>query len=117
MKNIIIVWMQCSDEWKGRVMSKLSEDVDVIVRYHGWANAWHCINKDGKDIKVRLIPSGIVNEGKICMIAWGVIINPIVLKDEIEGIENNWIHTDRRFYKSFRFVDLCMKRSWLYNKN
>jgi adenylosuccinate synthase len=86
MANIILVGAQWGDEGKGKIIDFLTEDADIVVRSQGGNNAGHTvIHKDVKYV-LHLIPSGILRAGKICVIGNGVVVDPIALVKEIEGL-------------------------------
>ena len=77
------------DEGKGKIIDYLSQDADLSVRCSGGNNAGHSIEIDGKKFAFHLIPSGILNKGTIAVIGNGVVVDPKVLIEEMEGIEAN----------------------------
>jgi adenylosuccinate synthase len=87
MAGIVIVGAQWGDEGKGKVVDLLAERVDAVVRFQGGNNAGHTIIRDGETFKFHLIPSGILYPGKKCVIGNGVVIDPKVLTDEIDGLK------------------------------
>ncbi len=94
MKTIAIIGSQWGDEGKGKVTDYYSKDVDLVVRYQGGNNAGHTIVIDGEKFKLHIIPSGILREGKKAVIGNGLVVDPKVLIDEIEGLQKRGISTD-----------------------
>ena len=92
MKNVVIVGSQWGDEGKGKIVDWLSSQADVVVRFQGGHNAGHTLVIDKKVFKLRLLPSGIVREGKISILGNGVVIDPWSLIDEIREIKKKGIH-------------------------
>jgi adenylosuccinate synthase len=92
MKNIVVVGSQWGDEGKGKIVDWLSEQADIVVRFQGGHNAGHTLVIDGKVFKLRLLPSGIVREGKISILGNGVVIDPWALLDEIKEIKKQGIN-------------------------
>jgi adenylosuccinate synthase len=86
MPSIVIVGAQWGDEGKGKVVDLLAERADVVVRFQGGNNAGHTIVREGETWKFHLIPSGILYPGKTCVIGNGVVIDPEVLIEEIDGL-------------------------------
>jgi len=84
--GIAIVGAQWGDEGKGKVVDLLAERAEAVVRFQGGNNAGHTIVRDGESWKFHLIPSGILYPGKKCVIGNGVVIDPKVLTDEIDGL-------------------------------
>jgi len=91
MPGIAIVGAQWGDEGKGKVVDLLAEDAEAIVRFQGGNNAGHTIVRDGEEFKFHLIPSGILYPGKLCMIGNGVVLDPRVLLEEIDGLKRRGI--------------------------
>jgi adenylosuccinate synthase len=84
--GVVIVGAQWGDEGKGKVTDLLAEHAHAIVRFQGGNNAGHTIVRNGEEFKFHLIPSGILYPGKACVIGNGVVIDPAVLIEEIEGL-------------------------------
>jgi adenylosuccinate synthase len=95
--NTILVGTQWGDEGKGKLIDILSEKADYIVRYQGGNNAGHTVIANNKEYIFHLIPSGILHEGKICVIGNGVVVDPEVLLSEIEGIVKAGVNIRGRF--------------------
>ena len=91
MPGIVIVGAQWGDEGKGKLTDLLAEQADVVVRFQGGNNAGHTIVRDGEEFKFHLIPSGILYPGKICAIGNGVVIDPAVLIEELEGLRRRGV--------------------------
>ena len=91
MRNVVVVGSQWGDEGKGKIVDWLSDQADVVVRFQGGHNAGHTLVIDGKVFKLRLLPSGIVREGKISILGNGVVIDPWALLQEIKEIKKQGI--------------------------
>ena len=91
MKNVVVVGSQWGDEGKGKIVDWLSSEADIVVRFQGGHNAGHTLVIDKKVFKLRLLPSGIVREGKISILGNGVVIDPWALLDEIKEIKKKGI--------------------------
>ncbi|QHW32221.1 adenylosuccinate synthase [Paenibacillus rhizovicinus] len=87
MSTVVVVGTQWGDEGKGKITDFLADGADVVARYQGGNNAGHTIMIGNKKYKLTMIPSGIFNENKVCVIGNGMVINPAALIDEI-----NYIH-------------------------
>ncbi|MEX0680094.1 MAG: adenylosuccinate synthase [Balneolales bacterium] len=83
----IIIGAQWGDEGKGKIVDLLSDRADYVVRYQGGANAGHTLNFDGQTHILHLIPSGIFHSNTTCIIANGVVIDPLTLLDEIDFVK------------------------------
>jgi adenylosuccinate synthase len=86
MPSIIIVGTQWGDEGKGKIVDYCARDAYCVVRYQGGANAGHTIITNDKEIKLQLIPSGVLH-GKKVLIGAGVVIDPRILVDEIQKVK------------------------------
>ena len=86
MPGIVIVGAQWGDEGKGKITDLLAEHGDAVVRFQGGNNAGHTIVRGQEEWKLHLIPSGILYPGKRCVIGNGVVIDPRVLIEELDGL-------------------------------
>ena len=86
MANTILVGAQWGDEGKGKIIDVLTEQADVVVRYAGGNNAGHTVWVGKQKYVLHLIPSGILRKGKLCVIGNGVVVDPIGLVNEINGL-------------------------------
>ncbi len=102
MRSIAIIGAQWGDEGKGKIVHLLTENADVICRYQGGNNAGHTVVAGGKKYVLHLIPSGILKEGKICIIGNGLVVNPYALKEEIDLLKTLGIECDSRLFISDR---------------
>jgi adenylosuccinate synthase len=91
MPSTVIVGAQWGDEGKGKVTDLLAEQADVVVRFQGGNNAGHTIIRDGETFKFHLIPSGILYPDVTSVIGNGVVIDPAVLIEELEGLRRRGI--------------------------
>jgi len=90
----VIVGAQWGDEGKGKIVDHLSEDVDIVARYQGGANAGHTVvipakgSKKEQEYVLHLIPSGIFHKHVTCIIGNGVVIDPKALMAEIDQLQS-----------------------------
>src|SRR6202453_3644951 len=87
MANTILVGAQWGDEGKGKIIDVLTEQADVVVRYAGGNNAGHTVFIGKKKYVLHLVPSGILRKNKLCVIGNGVVVDPLGLVAEIEGLK------------------------------
>ena len=93
MPGIVVVGAQWGDEGKGKVTDMLAEHADAVVRFQGGNNAGHTIVRGDEVFKLHLMPSGILYPDKLCVIGNGVVIDPKVLTDELDGLRHRRIDT------------------------
>lgn len=89
MANVVVVGAQWGDEGKGKVVDIYTEYADDIVRYQGGNNAGHTLVVGSEKIVLHLIPSGILHEGKRCIIGNGVVLDPEVFIMEITKLKSS----------------------------
>jgi adenylosuccinate synthase len=87
MANVVVVGTQWGDEGKGKIVDHLTASANLVVRYQGGNNAGHTLVVDGVQHIFHLIPSGILYEGKKCLIGNGVVIDPSVLLEEMARLQ------------------------------
>src|SRR3954454_9781093 len=93
MPGIAIVGAQWGDEGKGKVVDLVAEHADVVARFQGGNNAGHTIVRGDEVFKFHLIPSGILYPGVCCVIGNGVVVDPRVLTDELDGLRARGVDT------------------------
>ncbi len=93
MNTITVVGTQWGDEGKGKVTDYLAQKADYVVRYQGGNNAGHTIKFEGKKYALHLIPSGIFKPACINVMGNGMVINPLALCEELEGLKKAGIAT------------------------
>jgi adenylosuccinate synthase len=82
----LLLGLQWGDEGKGKIVDVLTSKYDIIARFQGGPNAGHTLEFDGIKHVLRTIPSGIFHQGSVNIIGNGVVIDPVVLQKEIEGL-------------------------------
>ena len=90
-KNIAVMGMQFGDEGKGKIIDFLAEKADVVARFNGGNNAGHTLKVNDETTILHLIPSGILHKGKINIIGNGLVVDPQVLVEEIEGLRKKGV--------------------------
>jgi len=111
MTNLIVVGTQWGDEGKGKVTDLLSPQFDVVARYNGTCNAGHTVKIDGVIYKVHHLPSGIFTARK-CVMGNGVNVDPKVLFEEIESIEEKGISIENLYISSKAHMVLPYHRTF-----
>ncbi|MEO8205692.1 MAG: adenylosuccinate synthase [Chthoniobacterales bacterium] len=100
MPNTILVGAQWGDEGKGKIIDFLTDEAEVVVRSQGGNNAGHTIVLGDDKYVLHLIPSGILRRGKLCVIGNGVVIDPVSLVQEIEGLRKRGITVGKNLFIS-----------------
>jgi adenylosuccinate synthase len=95
MPAIILLGAQWGDEGKGKATDLLSGRVDYVVRYQGGNNAGHTVVIGDQKYALHLLPSGILSPNVVPVIGNGVVIDPAVLLEEIEGLRLRGIDTSK----------------------
>ena len=86
MKVDVLLGLQWGDEGKGKVVDVLTPRYDVVTRFQGGPNAGHTLEFDGEKYVLRSIPSGIFQGGKVNVIGNGVVLDPLLFKQEAEAL-------------------------------
>jgi adenylosuccinate synthase len=95
MPAIVIVGTQWGDEGKGKATDLLADDVQYVVRYQGGNNAGHTIIVGDTTLKLHLVPSGVMYPHVTPVIGDGVVIDPGVLLDELDGLVEQGLDVSR----------------------
>jgi adenylosuccinate synthase len=100
--NIAVVGAQWGDEGKGKIVDLLAERFSIVARYQGGHNAGHTVHVGGRRFVLRLIPSGILHPGVLCVIGNGVVIDLAALFDEVRELTAANVDVDGRLMVSDR---------------
>jgi len=100
MANTILVGAQWGDEGKGKIIDVLAERSDYVVRTAGGNNAGHTVFIGQQKYVLHLVPSGILWPGKKCVIGNGVVVDPVSLVEEIEGLQALGVKVDGNLFIS-----------------
>ena len=95
MPVLVLVGAQWGDEGKGKATDLLGDRVDYVVRYQGGNNAGHTVVIGSEKYALHLLPTGILSKNVIPVIGNGVVIDPAVLLEEIKGLNERGVSTDR----------------------
>ncbi|MCW8129520.1 MAG: adenylosuccinate synthase [Planctomycetota bacterium] len=94
MPATVLVGMQWGDEGKAKVLDALADETDIVVRYQGGANAGHTVVVGKERYAFHLVPSGILRDNKVCVIANGCVVDPIELVKEINELRARGVKID-----------------------
>ena len=94
--NIAVLGAQWGDEGKGKIVDLLTPNFSIVARYQGGHNAGHTVYANGRKFVLRLLPSGILHEGIVCVIGNGLVVDPQALFAEIDEIGKAGIHIGDR---------------------
>jgi len=92
----VIVGCQWGDEGKGKIVDVLAENVGVVARYQGGANAGHTVHVEDAEFILHQIPSGILHSGRRCLLGNGVVLDPIQFFEEYDALESRGIQVRGR---------------------
>lgn len=87
----VLLGLQWGDEGKGKVVDVLTPHYDIVARFQGGPNAGHTLEFDNKKYVLRSIPSGIFQKGQTNIIGNGVVLDPILFREEAEALEASGI--------------------------
>lgn len=87
MQVDVLLGLQWGDEGKGKIVDVFCPQYDLVARFQGGPNAGHTLEFDNKKFVLNTIPSGIFNEGTLNLIGNGVVIDPIILKRELDNLK------------------------------
>ena len=86
MPALVVAGAQWGDEGKGKLVDYLATQARIVARYQGGSNAGHTVVINNEKFILHLIPSGILHEGKLCVIGNGVVIDPASLIEEMDAL-------------------------------
>jgi adenylosuccinate synthase len=87
----LLLGLQWGDEGKGKIVDVLTSGYKIIARFQGGPNAGHTLVFNGKKHVLHTIPSGIFHENKINIIGNGVVIDPVILRNELKNLDTEGI--------------------------
>ena len=96
MKVDVVLGLQWGDEGKGKIVDVLANSYPVIARFQGGPNAGHSLHFEGKKYVLHTVPSGVFRKNATNIIGNGVVIDPIIFKEECEGIEATGVPVKER---------------------
>ncbi len=97
MAVVVIVGGQWGDEGKGKVVDFLAEKADMVARFSGGDNAGHTVINPYGEFRLHLVPAGIFRAHTTCIVGNGVVVNPPVLLEEINNLQEHGVDTSHLF--------------------
>src|SRR5690625_7246039 len=95
---LVVVGAQWGDEGKGKIVDMLAEDAGIVARYQGGANAGHTVHVGDQEFILHQIPSGILHEGKRCLLGNGVVLDIVQFFEELDGLIERGIDAESRVW-------------------
>ncbi|MGD2067999.1 MAG: adenylosuccinate synthase [Gemmatimonadota bacterium] len=87
----VVVGCQWGDEGKGKIVDVLAEEAGVVARYQGGANAGHTVHVGEEEFILHQIPSGVLHEGKRCLLGNGVVLDLLQFFEEHDALGDRGI--------------------------
>ena len=85
----VLLGLQWGDEGKGKIVDVLTPRYDIVARFQGGPNAGHTLEFAGEKYVLRSVPSGIFQGDKINIIGNGVVLDPVLFREEVESLFNS----------------------------
>jgi adenylosuccinate synthase len=98
----VIVGCQWGDEGKGKIVDVLADGVDIVARYQGGANAGHTVHVGDEEFVLHQIPSGVLHEGRRCLLGNGVVLDVQQFFEEYDALIDRGIDIHGRVGVSYR---------------
>ena len=99
---MVVVGSQWGDEGKGKIVDVLAEEVEIVARYQGGANAGHTVHVGDEEFVLHQIPSGILHPRRRCLLGNGVVLDPFQLFEELDALIERGIDAEGRVGVSHR---------------
>jgi len=112
MPVTVVVGAQWGDEGKAKVIDLLSKDHGYVVRYQGGHNAGHTVVVGDERYALQLIPSGILYDHVVPVIANGVVVDMPTLFNEIDTLERRGISCERLLVSSHAHLIFPWHQAW-----
>ena len=96
MKVDVVLGLQWGDEGKGKIVDVLAKSYRAVARFQGGPNAGHSLQFEGKKFVLHTVPAGVFREGSINIIGNGVVLDPIIFRQECKEIEEMGVPVTER---------------------
>ena len=108
MATTVVVGAQWGDEGKGKIVDLVADSAEVVVRFQGGNNAGHTLVVAGKQRVLHLIPSGVLQPNTVCVMGPGLVIDPGVLVQELNGLKSEGFLDDSQRLKLSERASMIM---------
>lgn len=96
MKVDVVLGLQWGDEGKGKIVDVLAKSYPAVARFQGGPNAGHSLQFEGKKFVLHTVPAGVFREGSVNLIGNGVVLDPIIFREECKAIEEMGVPVTER---------------------
>jgi len=96
----VLIGLQWGDEGKGKFVDAITPNYDVICRFQGGPNAGHTLEFNGMKHVLHIIPSDIFHTEKINVIGNGVLIEPVIFKQEVDELLKKGVNARENLFIS-----------------
>ena len=97
-----VLGAQWGDEGKGKIVDFLARDADIVARFSGGNNAGHTVMNPFGTFKLHLVPVGVFWPHTMVVIGNGAVVNPDVLLQEVDDLQQKGLDLDGRLMVSER---------------
>jgi adenylosuccinate synthase len=111
MPAVVIVGAQWGDEGKGKATDLIADRIDYVVKFNGGNNAGHTVVIGDEKYALHLLPSGILTKGVTPVISNGVVIDPEVLMEELDGLTARGIDVSKLVVSSHAHIITAYHRT------
>lgn len=101
-KTDVVLGLQWGDEGKGKIVDVLADNYPIVARFQGGPNAGHSLHFGDTSFVLHSVPSGVFRKGSINIIGNGVVIDPIIFKEECMQLEALNVPVKERIFISKR---------------
>jgi len=88
MKVDVVLGLQWGDEGKGKIVDVLAHNYPVVARFQGGPNAGHSLHFGEMSFVLHSVPSGVFRKDAVNIIGNGVVLDPIIFREECEKLES-----------------------------
>ncbi|AWM32977.1 adenylosuccinate synthase [Hymenobacter nivis] len=96
----VLVGLQWGDEGKGKIVDVLAPSYDAVARFQGGPNAGHTLTFDGTKHVLRQVPSGIFHPHILNVVGNGVVLDPVVFREELQKLTDRGVDWSKNLYIS-----------------